>query len=305
MHINNHAEFMNQVSVMWNSRSSMSNPAEVLHGFLRAWLGFHILGVDQAMSKQLRLIESGHTPAEAFEMGSARQDTAINALLQALHNLYHVLSIQNKDLSVANQDLEKKVQLRTSELGLANQALRGLNQQLEALSNSDGLLGIANRRYFDVRLEEEWSRATREQQPLSLLMIDVDNFKHYNDKYGHQAGDHCLQAVSQAVKSVLKRSIDLLGRYGGEELVVILANTDLQGAIVVANEIKRELDQRHIPHADAPVADHVTVSIGAATMIPAPHNSSALLIAKADRGLYRAKESGRNQVCTDESTHEG
>ena len=190
---------------------------------------------------------------------------------------------------------------RTSELTLANQTLLGLNHQLEALSNSDGLLGIANRRYFDARLEEEWSRATREQQPLSLLMIDVDNFKHYNDIYGHQAGDQCLQAVAQAAKSVLKRSVDLLARYGGEELVVILANTNLEGAILVAKNIQRELDQRHITHVDAPVADHVTVSIGAATMIPAPHTSSTLLIATADRGLYMAKENGRNQVCTDTS----
>lgn len=193
--------------------------------------------------------------------------------------------------------LEEQIRHRTEELALANQALTDLNHRLRELSNSDGLLGIANRRHFDARLDEEWRRAQRQAQPLSLLLIDVDHFKRYNDSYGHQAGDRCLQAVAQAAQSAIKRPGDLLARYGGEELVGILPNTELAGATLVAQAIQRVLGDLHLPHADSPVGDQVTVSIGVATMLPNPQAHSAQLLAAADRGLYAAKESGRNRTC--------
>lgn len=292
-----HLNFVEQLTTIWNSRDSLVNPAEILHGFLRSWLGSHILGMDQSLARQIALIRKGTSPDQAYEMELARNDNATAALLQALNNLYHVLSEQNRDLVATNLHLEERVAERTEELAKANQALTNLNHRLEALSNSDGLLGIANRRYFDTRLEEEWLRAGRERQPLSLLMIDVDHFKLYNDNYGHQAGDSCLQAVARAALSALKRPGDLLARYGGEELAVILPNTDLSGAMPVAQAIQRELAELHIPHADSPVADQVTLSIGAAAMLPSELTSSAMLIAAADRGLYAAKECGRNRIC--------
>lgn len=193
--------------------------------------------------------------------------------------------------------LEEQVRHRTEELGLANQALTDLNHRLRELSNSDGLLGIANRRHFDARLDEEWRRAQRQGQSLSLLLIDVDHFKRYNDSYGHQAGDRCLQAVARAAQSALRRPGDLLARYGGEELVVILPHTELAGATLVAQAIQRALGDLHMPHADSPVADQVTVSIGVATMVPEPQADSAQLLAAADLGLYAAKASGRNRTC--------
>ena len=296
-HRQHHLDFVEQVSTMWNSRNSMASAAETLHGFLRSWLGFHILGEDQAMARQIALIRGGTAPEQAYELDSTRADNATAALLRALHNLYHVLSGQNRDLAAANVRLEERVAERTAELGLANQSLTDLNHRLRELSNSDGLLEIANRRHFDARLEEEWRRAQRQGQSLSLLMIDVDHFKRYNDSYGHQAGDRCLQAVARAAQSALRRPGDLLARYGGEELVVILPNTELAGAILVAQAIQRALADLHIPHADSPVADQVTVSIGVATMLPNPQLESAQLLAAADHGLYSAKESGRNRVC--------
>ncbi|MDO8786633.1 MAG: diguanylate cyclase [Sulfuritalea sp.] len=296
-HRRSHAEFIQQVSTMWNSRNSMANAADALHGYLRSWLAFHILGEDQAMARQIALIRAGKSPDQAYEMDTAEKDNATSALLQAMHNLYHVLTAQNRDLAAANAGLEERVAARTGELAQANQNLTDLNQRLEALSNSDGLLGIANRRYFDTRLDMEWRRAMREHQSLSLLMIDVDNFKRYNDHYGHQAGDRCLQSVARAALSALKRPADLLARYGGEELVVILPNTDPDGAMPVALAIQQQLAGLHIPHADSPVAAEVTVSIGAATMMPNQQASSDALIAAADRGLYSAKEEGRNRVC--------
>ena len=296
-HRRSHAEFIQQVSTMWNSRNSMANAADALHGYLRSWLAFHILGEDQAMARQIALIRGGKAPDQAYEIDSAEKENATFALLQVMHNLYHVLSAQNRDLAAANVGLEERVAARTAELAQANQTLTDLNQQLEALSNSDGLMGIANRRYFDTRLNMEWRRAIREHQSLSLLMIDVDHFKRYNDHYGHQAGDRCLQAVARAALAALKRPGDLLARYGGEELVVILPNTDPDGAMPVALAIQQQLADLHIPHADSPVAAQVTISIGAATTMPDQQASSDALVAAADRGLYSAKESGRNRVC--------
>lgn len=296
-HRQHHIDFVEQVSTMWTSRNSMANAAETLHGFLRSWLGFHILGEDQAMARQIALIRAGNGAEQAYDVDSAQRDNATAALLAALQNLYHVLSVQNADLAAANARLEERVATRTLELAQANRSLMELNHRLEMLSNSDGLLEIANRRYFDQRLDQEWRREMREHRSLSLLMIDVDHFKRYNDHYGHQAGDHCLQSVTQAALSVLRRPGDLLARYGGEELVAILPNTELSGAVLVAQAIGRELAERNIPHADSPVADHVTVSIGAATIVPDKHSSSSSLLAAADQALYSAKESGRNRVC--------
>lgn len=291
-----HAQFIEQLSIMWDSRSAMANPADILHGFLRSWLVFHILGVDQSLARQIARIKAGTPPDRAYDMESAYKDNTAVALLESMNNLYQVLSAQNRALAATNLHLEERVAERTDELAQANQALMALNHRLEVLSNSDGLLGIANRRYFDDRLEREWRRSVRERQPLSLLMIDVDHFKGYNDRYGHQAGDLCLQSVAQAALMALKRPGDLLARYGGEELAVILPNTHLDGAIPVAREIQRELAEKHIPHAASPVADLVTLSIGVAAMLPDDQTSAAMLVAVADRGLYAAKDRGRNRI---------
>lgn len=295
-HRRHHVGFVDQVSSMWAARDSMANAAETLHGFLRSWLGFHILGEDQAMARQIALIRSGKSADQAYEMDSARKDNATSALLSALQNLYHVLTVQNADLAAVNVRLEDRVAARTVELAQANQALTELNNRLEVLSNSDGLLGIANRRHFDQKLDEEWRRAQRQGQSISLLMIDVDHFKRYNDHYGHQAGDRCLQSVAGAARSALRRPGDLLARYGGEELAVILPNTNLPGATLVAQAIQSALADQRIPHADSPVADRVTVSMGVASMVPDRHSDSAQLVAAADSGLYLAKEGGRNRI---------
>lgn len=298
LHQRTHAQFVEQLAAMWHSRDALSNQAEALHGYLCSWLGFHILGTDQATARQIALIGEGKTPDQAYEIELAHRDNATAALLHAMQNLYHVLSGQYRDLVAIKGHLEERVAERTRELAQINQSLTDLNQRLESLSNSDGLLGIANRRYFDARLDEEWRRAIRDQYPISLLMIDVDYFKLYNDHYGHPAGDSCLQRVTQAISSALHRPGDLLARYGGEELVVILPHTDTEGAMPMAQSVQRKLAEQPIPFADSPCADRVTVSIGIATMEPEGHSSPGLLIAAADRALYSAKVSGRNRICT-------
>ena len=165
---------------------------------------------------------------------------------------------------------------------------------LEQLATRDGLTGLANRRCFDDTLSAEWQRALRNQQPLSLLMVDVDNFKQYNDAYGHLGGDECLQRIASAVSSEM-RANDLVARYGGEEFAVILPNQSLKGAAIVAERIRCRVEQLRLPNLGSP--QHVvTVSIGAATALASPETDPSQLVATADSALYRAKHMGRNRI---------
>jgi diguanylate cyclase (GGDEF)-like protein len=165
---------------------------------------------------------------------------------------------------------------------------------LEQLATRDGLTGLANRRCFDETLHAEWARALRQRQPLSLLMVDVDNFKAYNDANGHLGGDECLKRIAVAVSSEM-RANDLVARYGGEEFAVILPNQSLKGAATVAERIRTRVEQLQVPNRLAP-GEHVTVSIGAATALASPENSASDLVAIADAALYRAKHMGRNRI---------
>jgi diguanylate cyclase (GGDEF)-like protein len=180
------------------------------------------------------------------------------------------------------------------------QTLRDMTEEkmaqiaLEQLATRDGLTGLANRRCFDDTLHAEWARAMRQHQPLSLLMVDVDNFKAYNDANGHIGGDECLKRIATAVSSEM-RANDLVARYGGEEFAVILPNQSLKGAASVAERIRTRVEQLQVPNRMAP-GQHVTVSIGAATALASLENSASDLVATADAALYRAKHMGRNRI---------
>jgi diguanylate cyclase (GGDEF)-like protein len=180
------------------------------------------------------------------------------------------------------------------------QTLRDLTDEkmaqikLEQLATRDGLTGLANRRCFDDTLHAEWARAMRQKQPLSLLMVDVDNFKAYNDANGHLGGDECLKRIASAVASEM-RANDLVARYGGEEFAVILPNQSLKGAAIVAERIRCRVERLQVPNPGA-AAGHVTVSIGAATALAAPGTSASELVGIADAALYRAKHMGRNRI---------
>jgi diguanylate cyclase (GGDEF)-like protein len=165
---------------------------------------------------------------------------------------------------------------------------------LEQLATRDGLTGLANRRCFDNTLQAEWARAMRQHQPLSLLMVDVDNFKAYNDAHGHMGGDECLKRIATAVASEM-RANDLVARYGGEEFAVILPNQSLNGAACVAERIRMRVEQLQVPNRLA-AGELVTVSIGAATALPSPETDASELLAIADAALYRAKHMGRNRI---------
>jgi diguanylate cyclase (GGDEF)-like protein len=166
---------------------------------------------------------------------------------------------------------------------------------LENLSNLDGLTGIPNRRSFDQVFDTEWRRAVRSHTPISLIMMDIDFFKKYNDTYGHAAGDDCLKQVAQALANSIRRPQDFIARYGGEEFVALLPESDSIGALTVANIIQDNIESLDIQHCSSTVNGQVTISQGAATIVPTLETSSLVLEA-ADKALYEAKEKGRNRV---------
>lgn len=181
--------------------------------------------------------------------------------------------------------------------------LKRKNDMLEDLANRDGLTGIHNRRQLEETLEREWRRAARNGASLSFVLFDIDFFKRYNDTYGHQAGDRCLQAVAQAARQSLLRGGDMVARYGGEEFAVVLPDTGIDEARQVAERIRQAVEDLQEEHSESLVADHLTISAGVATARPALHRPGEVpaegrreLVGSADRALYRAKNGGRNRV---------
>jgi diguanylate cyclase (GGDEF)-like protein len=174
--------------------------------------------------------------------------------------------------------------------------LRELAVELESQTLVDGLTGIANRRRFDLHLEDEFRRAKRAASPLSLVMIDVDFFKDYNDNYGHQRGDECLARIATTLDDTLHRPRDLVARYGGEEFTVILPDTGSDGALQVAETMRAKIEALALEHARSGVARYVTISLGVSTLTPGHPSKMSTLLHAADRALYQAKRSGRNCV---------
>lgn len=170
-----------------------------------------------------------------------------------------------------------------------------VERRLHDLSSTDALTGIANRRRFDEKLHEEWARGLRSGKSLSLLLMDIDFFKLYNDHYGHQEGDECLVKVADVIGKVAKRSEDLAARYGGEEFAIILPGAEEAGARGVASILLDRVREKQIPHAKSQVSDYVSLSIGVVSMVPDKENSPERMIKAADMALYSSKENGRNQ----------
>ncbi|MEK9950571.1 MAG: diguanylate cyclase [Curvibacter sp.] len=194
-----------------------------------------------------------------------------------------------QEIRRTNEGLEATVHERTAEL-------ERMNQQLAALSSTDALTGLANRRRFDEAWSEEWQRAARKGESLALVMIDVDHFKAYNDHYGHQAGDECLRRVAGVLAGEARRAGELVARYGGEEFVVILPSTDAATAREVAERLRAAVEAEALPHPHSPAAPVVTISMGVAAGQPRQEADAEALLKKTDVALYLAKRQGRNQV---------
>lgn len=176
--------------------------------------------------------------------------------------------------------------------------LYDLSSELKGKASQDALTEVANRQKFDELVQVAWKTAIQNQEPLSLLMMDIDQFKAYNDTYGHQRGDECIRTVAKILKKSVLRNTDYVARYGGEEFAIVLTNTDAEGAAVVAERIRHHVELLHIPHKSSYVADHVTTSIGAGTIVPSPSDDVLAFINVCDQTLYQSKDKGRNCVTT-------
>ena len=174
---------------------------------------------------------------------------------------------------------------------------KDVEEHLSNLAIHDGLTGIYNRRYFDETLAREWKRTMREKAPLSLIMLDIDYFKKYNDNYGHQAGDECLRQVATTISGALRRPADMAARYGGEEFVVVLPNLKLEDSAKFGETIRAKIEALKMEHKQSDANPFITVSLGIASVVPSSISSYEELVGAADKALYSAKNKGRNRVC--------
>jgi len=178
-------------------------------------------------------------------------------------------------------------------------ALERLNQELQRLTATDSLTGVANRRRFDEALDHEWRRAARVNAPLACIMIDIDHFKAFNDRYGHLQGDACLRQIAHSLVATVRRAGDIVARYGGEEFAVVLPGTTQAGAARVAEQLRAGIEALQLPNDASATAPYVTISCGVTTVTPTAGVNPQTLIAGADRALYNAKRRGRNRVAED------
>ena len=227
------------------------------------------------------------TKAKAFAVGANDYVVKLPDKLELLariryHSQWYIHKLQRDDAYRSLQESQRR--------------LKELNLSLMHLSTHDSLTDIPNRYHFDQEYSAEWRRTGREQQPLSVIMIDIDYFKKYNDEKGHQAGDECLINVADILQNSLNRPGDVVARYGGEEFIVLLPNTDKAGATEIANRMQSELNEAHIPHPSPESLGYVSISMGVATMIPSMEDRPDILIQAADDALYQAKEAGRNRI---------
>ena len=203
-------------------------------------------------------------------------------------------------LETALLDSQALLQQQNQALAQSALDLQQANQQLATLSITDGLTGLFNRRHFDQLLAQEWARAVRQGSVFSVLMMDVDWFKSFNDHYGHQAGDACLVQVAQVLQSFGRRAGDMAARYGGEEFVLLLTNSSNahpHAAADIANALRQAVQALHIPHTESPWGC-VTISVGAASVVAGPNGGAEAVLKQADDALYAAKAAGRNRVCS-------
>lgn len=209
---------------------------------------------------------------------------------------YLIKPVSETVLAAKVRAMQRIAQMRFSLLVLTRK-LDDANQELTRLSSLDGLTGISNRRQFDETLLREWRRLGRQSRPLSMLLCDVDYFKQFNDGYGHQVGDECLKAVARTLKDTLRRPADLVARYGGEEFAVILPDTEITGALQVAEAMRSAVEGLNITHRYSKGGSVVTISIGVASTTPSRTGSdSSVLLKRADDALYQAKQAGRNRI---------
>ncbi|AXS81446.1 diguanylate cyclase domain-containing protein [Dechloromonas sp. HYN0024] len=248
-----------------------------------------------SVARRIRAMEKPGEWTPIIFLSSLGDDSDVEQGIAAGGDDYLQKPISEVVLGAKIRAMQRLVLMRASLLAVTRK-LDAANQELVRISSSDGLTGVANRRYFDEAISVEWRRARRHSNSLAMMMCDVDHFKLYNDTYGHQAGDDCLRQVANAIRQHTERPSDIVARYGGEEFAVVLPETTVGGALMVAEKIRHAVRALNIPHAASP--NHiVTLSIGIASAAPGFDNPPDDLIQAADKALYRAKHEGRDRVC--------
>ena len=246
------------------------------------------------IAQQMRALEKGNEWTAIIFLTSMTKDEDLARGIEVGGDDYLLKPISEVVLNAKIRAMRRLVKMQRSLVDVT-QKLNVANKKLLRMTTIDGLTGIGNRRSFDDFAVREWRRCTRMKKPMSLIMVDVDHFKQYNDTYGHQEGDACLKTVATQVARSAPRAGDLSARYGGEEFVLILGETDLDGATWVANHIRQLVAEKKMPHSASPFK-HVTVSCGVASVIPRDDLSLGTLLKAADNALYMAKSQGRNTV---------
>ena len=250
------------------------------------------------VAKEMRALEKSKDWAAIIFLTSMDKDEDLARGIEAGGDDYLMKPVSAVVLNAKVRAMRRLVEMQRTLVDVTRQ-LSAANKELQRLSATDGLTNIANRRMFDDLSVREWRRCARMKNPMSLIMVDIDHFKLYNDTYGHQAGDTCLKAVAGQVARSAPRPSDLVARYGGEEFALILGETDTDGAKWVASHIRKQIAELKLPHS-ASASKYVTVSCGVATVIPRDDLSLETLLRSADHALYKAKAHGRNTVvCVD------
>ena len=290
LHLDQHRCFLEEAMSLGDlGKTVAAERAEKLVEFLVRWLAYHILGTDQSMARQMRWISAGDTPAQAFDKDVQQQTSSTDPLLAAMSGLFYVVSERNRELRGLNNALEHRVKERTLELEKAN-------QQLQLLAIQDDLTGLPNRRFAILCLNQLWLEAQRYGRPLSLLMLDADNFKLVNDTYGHATGDTLLRKLAKRLRDSVRRS-DIVCRLGGDECLVICPQSSASGAVEVARKILEM--NRPFQTSDGETYWEGALSIGVATAAPTAFDTMQQpddLLRAADQALYGAKRKGGGRL---------
>lgn len=285
-HIDMHKDFLESIQEMYE-KISIDDQDSVgqLLDFLIHWLAYHILFEDQNMARQIKAINEGSTPSDAYDAEEKSKNSATQPLLTALNGLFYLLSSRNKQLATLNKSLEEKVEQRTKDLLEAN-------RHLEELALTDDLTGLPNRLKALRSLSTLWEEPQHTNFPLACMMIDADYFKEVNDNYGHDAGDKVLRILGRTLKNTI-RNDDTICRLGGDEFLIICQNTNDDGLMYVAELLQKAVSDLSVSTGDGEW--HGSISIGVAMRSPEMKNYEELIKA-ADQAVYQAKKDGRGCI---------
>ena len=247
------------------------------------------------VAQRIRAMETPGDWTPIIFLSSLGDDANIEIGIAAGGDDYLLKPVSEIVLGAKIRAMQRLVLMRTSLLALTRK-LDAANQEVARISSSDDLTGVANRRFFDEAISVEWRRARRHSNSIALLICDVDFFKLFNDTYGHQAGDNCLRKLATVIGLNTERPSDLVARYSGEEFAVLLPETTIGGALMVAEKIRQAIRELNIPHESLPTS-RITMSIGIASAAPGFDNPPDDLIHAASKALYRAKREGRDRLC--------